>query len=251
MAIRCRVETMTVRNYHLELTRRLATLLGDRLLGVYAAGSFGLEDFDHARSDLDVFAVSRQPVSHEEKLAIVARLRHEALPCPARGLEFVLYPEETARVPTNEAGFLLNLNTGPAVAFRVDERPGGVERHWFPLDRAIVRESGVALLGPPPAQLFAAIPRALLRPVVRQALLWHLEPGRSGDDDSVLNACRSLRWLRSGVWSSKSEAGAWAIDAAIEPELVADALANRRSGADLGHDRVHAFLDAVLAEAGE
>jgi hypothetical protein len=87
---------MTVRNHHLELTQRLATLLGERLLGVYAAGSFGLEDFDPARSDLDVFAVSRQPVSHEEKLAIVAQLRHEALACPARGLEFVLYPEETA-----------------------------------------------------------------------------------------------------------------------------------------------------------
>jgi hypothetical protein len=39
---------------------------------------------------------------------------------PARSLEFVLYPEETARIPTNEAGFVLNLNTGPKIGFRVD-----------------------------------------------------------------------------------------------------------------------------------
>jgi hypothetical protein len=106
--------------YLRELVRRLEGLFAARLLGVYAAGSFGLGDFDGVRSDLDVFAVCRGPVTRSEKRAIVAALRHEALPCPARGLEFVLYPEETARIPTNEAGFVLNLNTGPKIGFRVD-----------------------------------------------------------------------------------------------------------------------------------
>ena len=239
---------MTVDDYHRELTRRLRDVLGERLIGVYAAGSFGLDDFDPARSDLDVFAVARLPVTPGDKHAIVASLRHETLPCPTRGLELVLYPEETARVPTADAGFALNLNTGPGVRFRVDTEPGDVERHWFPLDRAILRESGVALLGPPAAELFAPIPRPLLLPVVREALLWHRVPGHAGDDDCVLNACRSLRWLRDDAWSSKSEAGAWAIENGIEPELVAEALANRRADADLGRDRVEAFLDAVLAE---
>ena len=196
-----------------------------------------------------MFAVSREPVSQEEKRAIVAAVRHESLPCPARGLELVLYPEETARVPTVEAGFLLNLNTGPGVPFRVDTEPGDVERHWFPLDRAIVRESGVALLGPPPSEVFAAIPRGVLLPAVREALVWHRESGRAADADSVLNACRSLRWLREDVWSSKSEAGAWAIESGVEPDLVAQALASRRAGGHLGRERVEGFLDAVLTEA--
>jgi Domain of unknown function (DUF4111) len=240
---------MTVDAYQRALIRRLAAVLGARLVGVYAAGSVGLGDFDVTRSDLDVFAVTWKPVSDEEKHAIVAAIRHESLPCPARGLEFVLYPEETARVPSAEAGFLLNLNTGPEIPFRADTEPGDVERHWFPLDRAIVRGSGIALLGPPPAEAFAAIPRPMLLPVVREALLWHREPGRSGDDDCVLNACRSLRWLREDVWVSKSEAGAWAIESGIEPELVAQALARRRAGAHLGRGRVEAFLDYVLEEA--
>ena len=83
---------------------------------------------------------------------------------------------------------------------------------------------------------------------MREALVWHRKRGHAGDDDCVLNACRSLRWLRDDVWSSKSDAGAWAIENGIEPELVADALANRRAGADLGRDRVEELLDAVLAE---
>ncbi|HSP72287.1 MAG TPA: aminoglycoside adenylyltransferase domain-containing protein [Gaiellaceae bacterium] len=240
---------MTVAEYHRELTARLEAILGERLLGVYASGSFGLADFDGSRSDLDVFAVCRGTVAAAEKHEIVARLRHEALPCPARGLEFVLYPEETARVPSAEAGFALNLDTGPAIGFRVDEEPGAVERHWFPIDRAIVRTAGVALAGPPPDELFAPIPRGLLLPAVREALEWHRTPGNCGDDDAVLNACRSLRWLREDVWSSKSEAGAWALEHVDDRELVAAALASRTRSAHLDRERVEHFVDAVLAES--
>ena len=237
-----------VAEYHRELVRRLVDVLDGRLLGVYAAGSVGLRDFDATRSDLDVFAVARGAVTAVEKEMIVARIRHEALPCPARGLEFVLYPEQTARVPTAEAGFLLNLNTGPAVGFRVDREPGEVERHWFPIDRAIVRQSGRPLFGPPARSLFAAIPRWMLRPVVRESLLWHRSAGHSGDDDAVLNACRSLRWLREDVWSSKVEAGQWALARTPQPELVSRALASRRTGKDLGRATVEAFLDSVISE---
>lgn len=239
---------MTVGEYHRELVRRLEAVLGERLLGVYAGGSFGLADFDAARSDLDVLAVSSGTVTAEEKHPIVAALRHESLPCPARGLEFVLYPETTARTPTAEAGFLLNLNTGAKVGFRVDEEPGAIERHWFPLDRAIVRATGVALLGPPAQELFAPIPHPVLVPVVREALEWHLAPGRSGDDDTVLNTCRALRWLREDVWSSKSEAGAWALTRVDDAELVGAALARRDRSADLGRERVARFVEAVVAE---
>jgi Domain of unknown function (DUF4111) len=239
---------LTVREYHRELVERLSDVLGDRLLGVYAAGSFGLDAFDPARSDLDVFAVSSGTVSAAEKQTIVAKLRHESLPCPARGLEFVLYPEATARVPSNEAGFLLNLNTGPRMDFRVDEETGAVERHWFPLDRAIVRTAGVALAGPPPQELFAPIPRAMLLPVVREGLEWY-RLGQSGDgSDAVLNACRSLRWLREDVWSSKTEAGAWALEQPVDREVIEAALDRQRGGPPLDGERGSRFVDSVLGE---
>ena len=60
---------MTVAEYHRELTERLRAILGERLLGVYASGSFGLDDFDGGRSDLDVFAVCRGAVTGAEKRA--------------------------------------------------------------------------------------------------------------------------------------------------------------------------------------
>ena len=161
----------------------------------------------------------------------------------------MLYPEATARIPSDEAGFLLNLNTGPRMDFRVDEDPGAIERHWFPLGREIVRTSGVALTGPPPEALFAPIPRAVLLPVVRESLEWYRAAGHSGgESDVVLNACRSLRWFREDAWSSKSEAGAWALEHTSDPELVAAALDSRRGGPGPGPGRVARFVDRALAE---
>jgi hypothetical protein len=234
---------MEVREYHVELTARLSKILAERLLGVYAAGSFALGDFDPTRSDLDVIAVCRGMVTAAEKSSIVDALRQEVLPCPARKLELVLYPEETARVPSARAGFLLNLNTGPGSELRVDLAPGEIEEHWFPIDRAVVREAGRALAGPPPDELFAPLPRAVLLSVVRDALAWHRA---AGDANAVLNACRSLRWARTGLWSSKGEAGGWALDEVSDRELVAIALGRRAQTGMPDQGRVAAFVDWVL-----
>ena len=81
------------------------------------------------------------PLAPATKQAIVERLRHEALPCPARGLELVVYPLATARAGGGEPGFELNLNTGADMGFRVDEAPGEIEGFWFAIDRAILRDA--------------------------------------------------------------------------------------------------------------
>ena len=239
----------SVAEYHRELCTRLRSLLADELVGVYAGGSFALGDFDAGRSDLDVVAVTRGRLRRDRKRRIVRALRHEALPCPARGLELVVYRAEIAGHPTDEAGFELNLNTGERVDDRVDFEPGTVERHWFPVDRAILADRGVALCGPPAAEVFAPMPRELLRPVIRESLEWHRLHG-SGDDDAVLNACRASRYLCDGTWSSKGEAGEWALGRVADPGLVTAALRSRSRRAQLGRDRVEALIDEVLSKAG-
>jgi predicted nucleotidyltransferase len=229
-----------------ELVARLRAILGAELVGVYAGGSFALGDFDPERSDLDVAAVSRGAVAEPEKRVVVEALRAESLPVPARGLEFVLYREESVRTPSAEPAFELNLNTGARIPLRVDFEPGDVEAFWFPLDCAILASHGVALDGPPAHELFAPAPRELLLPAVRESLEWHLRRGVSGDDDAVLNACRALRWLVEGRWSSKGDAGRWAHQHASDPELVAWALAARTRSARLDRERVGRFLRGVL-----
>jgi Domain of unknown function (DUF4111) len=242
-----------LRPYLDELSRRLRAVVGARLVGVYAGGSVALGGYESGRSDVDVAAVADGPVTTGEKEALVARLRHEALPCPARGLELVLYGLEAARSGTAAPGFELNLNTGARMQHRVDLAPVDGETHWFAIDRSILAEHGVAIVGPPADVVFAPVPRAALLPLVAESLAWH-EQGDGRGDDAVLNACRALRYAREGVWSSKPEAGRWALAALPEGDLVCRALDARAGGAAVEPAAAGAFVarvrEAVLAAAG-
>ena len=235
--------------YQRELVTRLQELLGDELVGVYAGGSVALGGFDPALSDLDIAAASVTHIDHTTKHAIVEALRHESLPCPARGLEFVLYAERVLRAATTDPGFELNLNSGGRMTFRADYEPGA-ERHWFAIDRSILAAHGKVLLGRPAKELFAPIPRGPLLEVVAEAVAWHRE-SRAQGSDAVLNACRALRFAAEGIWSSKLAAGRWALERNQEPRLVAQALASRHSQEPLPQLDVYRFLEDVALKVRE
>jgi hypothetical protein len=201
--------------YLAELASRLQSVLEADVVGVYAGGSYALGDYERSRSDLDVSAVTRGPTDRGKAGQVVEALRHEALPCPARGLEFVLYPLATARSGTVEPGFDLNLNTGRGMAFRVDFEPVERERHWFAIDRSVLAGHGIAIVGPPANTVFRPASRESLLPVLAEALRWFLHKTGPGDA-TVANACRALRYSREGVWSSKRAAVDWAREQGLE-----------------------------------
>lgn len=229
-----------IKSYLQDLAARLRAILRDELVGAYAGGSYALGDFEEGRSDLDVAAVCRETIARTRKTEIVAALRHEALPCPARGLEFVVYPEASTRVATTEPAFELNLNTGPRMAFRVDFEPAA-EQHWFAIDRAILRAHGMVLFGPPVEDVFAAIPRAALLGLLVESVRWHRANLPTGSD-TVLNACRALCFAANGAWSSKRQAGEWAIERGHSPGVIVEAFRARTSGKLLDGNAVQPFL---------
>lgn len=231
-----------ISTYHGALVDRLRAILADDLVGVYAGGSFALGDYEPGRSDLDVAAVVRRPLERATKDAIVAALRHEALPCPARGLELVVYSKAAVRTSAVAADFELNLNTGARMPFRADLEPGE-ETHWFAIDRSLLATRGVALTGPPASDVFQLVPRPQLLRVLAEGVSWWKRAPATGD--AVLNACRSLHFAATGTWASKRAAGEWAAEAGWDPALVRDALAAREKGAVLDQARVQRFLETV------
>ncbi len=232
--------------YERELVDRLRRTLGAELVGVYAGGSLALGDYEHGRSDVDVAAVVRGPLEHERKRAVVAAVRHEALPCPARGLELVVYSAAAVRTTGAEANFELNLNGGAAMAFRADLAPGD-ERHWFALDRSVLAQHGIALLGPPANEIFTPVPREGLLAVLGEGLTWW-RAAAPASPDAVLNACRSLHFAGTNRWASKRRAAEWAVERGWGPALVGQAIAARAGGASLDPARVRHFLDAVSGQ---
>ena len=230
--------------YLQEVVRRVRSILGDELVGAYAGGSLATGGYDPGRSDVDVAVVCGGRLAGETKLEIARALRHEALRCPARGLELVVYPESTVRESTPDAAYELNLNTGRSMPFHLSLSPGdGEAEHWYGIDRAVVRDRGLALFGPPPDRLFAPMPRGMLLDLLIESLRWHESAGVAREDDAVLNACRALRYAAEETWSSKAEAGVWARGRVADAALVSEALAARSDERRLDHSRVVAFLE--------
>jgi hypothetical protein len=248
-----------VQRYLGELLGAARAVLADDLVAAYAAGSVASEAYVRGRSDVDVALVCEGPVALDRKRELVARLRHEAIPCPARGLELVLYRREVARSGTPEPGFELELNSGPGMAFRatyeVDERPASDGRFWYALDRSILHASGLALIGPPAEEMFADLPPAQLHGLLVEALEWWLAlPTPSGDEpapgaeDAVLGACRSLVRFRYGVWLPKAAAGRRLAAIDDSGDLIERSIRARAGGQPPGGREARAFQRRVLDE---
>jgi hypothetical protein len=188
--------------YLAEVARRVAAVAGARLEGIWVAGSAALGDFVPGRSDLDVQGVTAERLARGELVELAQALDHAALPCPARGLELVLYAREDLADPAGPA-FQLNLNTGADMAHHVAFGPDEEPRFWFVLDVAIARQAGVALAGAPPSELLPALPRELVLQAAHDALEWWSAHDPAGAE---LAAARTLAWLDDGVWRSKREA---------------------------------------------
>ncbi|SBT40350.1 nucleotidyltransferase [Micromonospora auratinigra] len=235
-----------VRDYLAALVERARAVLGANLAGAYAAGSLGLGAYQPGRSDVDVALLVDESLDCATRRALVERLRHEALPCPARGLELVVYRRVVAASGTGDPGFEVELNTGAGLPFRASydpaDRSAADGRFWYALDRAILHQSGLALLGPPAAEAFAEPAPAQLRRLLVTALDWWLAlptpPGdvpAPGAEDAVLGACRALVRVTHGRWLAKSDAGRRLLDqgsdlAPADAELIRRSIAARAGG---------------------
>jgi hypothetical protein len=207
---------------------RLGDVLGDALVGVYPSGSISLDGYRPGRSDLDLIAVAERP-SPGDLDAISSALAHNALPCPATGLELVVYDRVTLAGLSTEAGFALNLNTGRELPAKVETEPGDGPQFWYPIDRDMVHQHRRVLCGPAFAELSTRQPYAVLLPVVIESVAVHLYSVAEQGDNAVLNGCRALRFHTERSWSAKPAAATWVLrhTSGFEP-LIAAALDSHR-----------------------
>ncbi|MFI9402121.1 aminoglycoside adenylyltransferase domain-containing protein [Nocardia sp. NPDC052316] len=212
-----------VRPYLTDLVRRAHQTCGARLRSAFAVGSIALADYRHGRSDIDVILVvdPSLPGSAIHELAEV--LAHPALPCPAAGLELVVYDATFAARPSAAAGYLLDLNTGPLLSNRASFDPARSSAFWYVIDRSIAYQSGCLLYGsqvrqvlapPAPRDLFAALLASVREHATGKG---HLS------DNQVLNGCRSVAFCRTGRWLAKSEAAQLIMAAEADFQVLIDA----------------------------
>ena len=183
----------------LDAARDVAAAVGD-VEAAYVIGSAASGAFAPGASDLDMVVVLSGEPSRRELLELAGRAGAVDV-APARGLELVVY-----------AGgeLVLNLNTGPGVADRVDYGPPAGEEFWFVLDRAIAERYALPLVGPPWRDVFLPVTRAEILDALAASLRWQ-DQHHPHSAQSALSAIRAWRWLETGEWVSKPEAVAWLI----------------------------------------
>jgi hypothetical protein len=214
-----------------ELTRRTSTLLGEHLLALYLHGSAALEAFVSARSDVDVLGVVDEKISSSVKVALGNATSERSLACPGVGLEMSLLTLASVRSGSDAPAYELHIATEDEAVIDGTGRDGDPD---LVAHLAMTRAGGIALLGPPPDKLIPPVDRFVLLRSFINDLDWAIEHHRSGY--AVLNACRCLRFARTGILGSKFEGGAWALQTGVgDPSLIGTAM-RRQAGSDEGVD---------------
>ncbi len=131
---------------------------------------------------------------------VVELCRHEAYPCPAAKLELVVYETDVLREPDAQPRWSLNFNTGRGVD-QVGRDPRSEPAHWFVLDLAFARRHGVALFGPPPAELIGRLQRVVVARAFDAQVAWYEqnEPG----ERAATAARRARHWSETGEFATK------------------------------------------------
>ncbi|MGC9667835.1 aminoglycoside adenylyltransferase domain-containing protein [Planosporangium sp. 12N6] len=237
--------------YLTSVVDRLRAVLGGELVAVYPTGSLALDGYVPGRSDLDLIAVVDRPLPASALRTVASRLSHDELPCPAAGLEFVLYTRQAVGDGGVDAGYSLDLNTGRDLPPKMSLDPAEGPAFWYPIDRSITYQSDTALTGPAPRTVVRAAPFETLLPVVVESVLAHAAAVAEHGDNAVLNGCRALRFGAERRWYAKPAAARWTLDAAPPfRDLVESAIASHAAGRN-GHPAlpaadVTAFLGYVV-----
>lgn len=241
------------------LAERIAGVLGDQRVGLYLDGSLARGGFD-AASDIDFVAVTKAGVS--EALFAALQAMHAEIGQLnlrlAQEIEGFYVAQEALRRYDPRHERFANIERGRG------ERLKWVEQgHSWIIHRYILREYGVVLSGPSPAELIDPISPDDLRRAMGAALTeWGGHIRRDPDTVAqagyqpyaVLTLCRMLYTLETGDIVAKSAAAEWGrqtLERRWKPLIeaaLADRLAGGRTPTRRAAEETLAFLEYAAAQ---
>lgn len=244
------------------LLHRLRTdveaILGAELVGIYLYGSLSLGDFNPTSSDVDFLVVTQHELS-QEQIAALQKMHTDiaasALPF-AQEIEGSYIPRAALRCfnPNDCHHPYINSHDEQGITLRVEHHG----QDWD-IQRHIVREHGVVLVGPPPDTLIDPIAPQTIQAGVRELLFgWWGEvlAGTLLSQEeyqrfAIQTMCRMLYTFEHGTIASKPVAMRWAL-ATLEPRwasLIEWAVAYIPPPPDQPIDDIRDLIQYVMARA--
>jgi hypothetical protein len=193
-----------------ELTSGIHAVLGDALVGAYIYGSYVSGGFVTGVSDVDVVVVTSVEADALDLVGLASV--HDGLvgrrPEWSDRVEVVYIGQATLRSYRSSLGRLAVISPGEPFHVR-DDRVAEWVQNWF-----LVRETGRALHGPPPA---AVVPVVHWAEFVAASARYAMETSRRSLADAspgalayaVLTMCRAHMTVQTQAHNSKQEAAAW------------------------------------------
>jgi hypothetical protein len=198
-----------------ELLSGVQGVLGNYLVGMYLGGSLATGDFDLRRSDIDFLVVTTDELP--EGMVTALQMMHDRIAAGqskwTKELEGCYIPKQSVRrFDPNKVRYPMIERYG-----RLEVDNSGSDQI---IQRHILRELGIVLVGPAPKALIAPISPEELRQAVLDILLRWWAPMLGGPVPqlnspgyrayAVLTMCRMLYTLEHGTIVSKPVAAKWA-----------------------------------------
>jgi streptomycin 3"-adenylyltransferase len=202
------------------VTAELRMELGEDLVSVVVHGSLAMGCYHAPKADVDLLAVVAQRLTPERRRAVTAALfdvhdRRES----GAGIEISVVTADAARSAAHPMPF--EVHVGDDMLDLEAVRSGSFDYSGERTDDdlaahiTVARARGVAVFGPPPAEVFSPIPWRHYLDALSTDLDWALERAAVNPVYLVLNACRVLQIdaLGEGTVMSKAEGGTWGLSA--------------------------------------
>ena len=204
-----------------EIVAGLKAALGKNVVGVYLHGSAVLDSFG-PWSDIDLILVVDHPLDDDDKRRVAELLLRSSggyeQQNPRRPVELDVMREVALRAWRHPAPFEFHYSESHRDRFEAGKLETGVSSTNRDLAAhvAVLREAGVALVGPPPREIFPAVPWEHFR----DALLYELESWIDDSDvwripgairNSALTRARMWATLATGELHSKKTGAEWAL----------------------------------------
>lgn len=197
------------------LCEALSDALGENLTGIYLHGSVAMGCFSWNTGDVDCLVVTAAPLETAAKTAMIDTCLALQPLCPPKGLELNVVTKAVCENPQQNPAFEFHFSPLYAEPYAWD--PQGQLSRMPKTDPdliahfSMVRSRGIALLGAPPKQVFAPIPRVWLLDSIQGDLADAAQNMENRPVYYVLNFCRALACLEDGQLLSKQEGGEWGL----------------------------------------
>jgi hypothetical protein len=202
-----------------ELLTAICTILDDQFVGFYLDGSLALGDFNAETSDIDALVLTADILPDEMVVALAEMHAQFGMSRSKWGYEMeVSYIPQWAlgQLPRREKQFVFpRIERGETLTLR--------EHHmdWV-LHCHILREHGIALVGPPLGTLIEPVAPEAIKGATRDLFNFWWRPMVADPSNlefigyrvyAILTMCRILYTLRQGEIVSKPTAARWALAA--------------------------------------